>query len=219
MGALAFRQVQAQATPSHDEVVNALVEKVGRRIAVAAEAPPPNTWKAPHYDWEFEVVDRRAVNASCLPGGKVIVYTGLLPITRSEAGLATVIGHEVAHALARHAAERLSDRKAAAIAIALAGVGLAMNQRTSSVAPLAMAALGAGAMYGVLLPMSRTQESEADHIGLVLMALRDTTRTKQSGCGSACAHSTAAIGRQPGSAPIRRPSSGWPISGLGSRRR
>lgn len=171
MGVLAFRQVQAQATPSHDEVINELVEKVGRRIAAAAEAPPANTWTAPHYDWEFEVVDRRAVNASCLPGGKVIVYTGLLPITRSEAGLATVIGHEVAHALARHAAERLSDRKAAGIAIALAGVGLAMNQRTSSVAPLAMAALGAGAMYGVLLPMSRTQESEADHIGLILMAL------------------------------------------------
>jgi predicted Zn-dependent protease len=171
LGALAFRQVQARETPSHDEVATELIEKVGKRIAAAAEAPPPNTWKAPHYDWEFEVVDKRAVNASCLPGGKVIVYTGLLPITQSEAGLATVIGHEVAHALARHSAERLSDQKAARIAVALAGVALAVNQRTSSVAPLAMAALGAGAMYGVLLPMSRTQESEADHIGLVLMAL------------------------------------------------
>jgi metalloendopeptidase OMA1, mitochondrial len=171
MGLMAYRQVLSHEAPSHDMVANRLVEKVGRRIAAAAEAPPPNLWQPPHYRWEFETIDRRMVNAFCMPGGKVAVYTGILPITQDEAGLAAVIGHEVAHALARHVSERLSDQKAANLTVAAVGIGLAVNRRTSPIAPLAMAALGAGATYGVLLPMSRTHESEADHIGLIVMAL------------------------------------------------
>ena len=130
-------------------------------------------WKAPHYSWEFRTIENSAPNAFCLPGGKVAVYSGLLPITRTEAGLATVIGHEVAHALARHSAERLSDQKVVSGATLLAGVGLAVagGRTGATYAPMAMAAMGAGASVGILLPMSRTQESEADHIGLVLMAL------------------------------------------------
>jgi predicted Zn-dependent protease len=171
MGLMAYRQILEREQPSHDEAANALVEKVGRRIAAAAESPPPDTWKAPHYRWEFEVIDRRMINAFCLPGGKIAVYTGILPITQTDAGLAAVIGHEVAHALARHSAERLSDERVATAVVAITAVGLSVDRRTSSMAPLAVAALGAGATYGILLPMSRTQESEADHIGLILMAL------------------------------------------------
>ncbi|MBS0519908.1 MAG: M48 family metallopeptidase [Proteobacteria bacterium] len=170
-GLLAFQQIRATEPPSHDTMANELVERVSRRIAAAAESPPPNLWKAPHYRWEFEVIDKRIPNAGCLPGGKIFVYTGLLPITQNDAGMAAVIGHEVAHALARHGAERMSDARAASIAIAVAGVALAVNRSTSSVAPSAVAALGAGATLGILLPMSRERESEADHIGLILMAL------------------------------------------------
>lgn len=170
-GLRAFQQVRTEEAPSHDTAANELVERVGRRIAAAAESPPANLWKAPHYRWEFQVVDKRIVNAFCLPGGKVVVYTGLLPITQDDAGMAAVIGHEVAHALARHGAEHMSDTKATNIAILAAGLAMASNSRTSYLAPLTMAALGAGATYGILLPMSRTQESEADHIGLILMAL------------------------------------------------
>jgi len=173
LGAQAYRQVLASEPQSHDAEFNAVVDKVGRRIAQAAERPPANMWKAPHYSWEFRTINKDVPNAFCLPGGKVAVYSGLLPITRTEAGLATVIGHEVAHALARHSAERLSDQKVVSGATLLAGVGLAVagGRTGATYAPMAMAAMGAGASVGILLPMSRTQESEADHIGLVLMAL------------------------------------------------
>jgi predicted Zn-dependent protease len=173
LGAQAYRQVLANERQSHDAQFNALVEMVGRRIAQAAERPPANMWKAPHYNWEFRTIENNTPNAFCLPGGKVAVYSGLLPITRTEAGLATVIGHEVAHALAHHSAERLSDQKMVSGATLLAGAGLAVagGRNGAGYAPMAMAAMGAGASVGILLPMSRTQESEADRIGLVLMAL------------------------------------------------
>ena len=173
LGAQAYRQVLASEKRSHDVELNALVEKVGRRIAHAAEHPPTDLWKAPHYNWEFRTISKNEPNAFCLPGGKVAVYSGILPISRNEAGLAAVIGHEVAHALARHSAERLSDQRAASAATVLAGVGLAVvgGKQTASYAPATMAALGAGATVGFLLPMSRAQESEADHIGLILMAV------------------------------------------------
>jgi len=173
LGAQTYREVLAKEPRSHDVELNALVEKVGRRIAHAAEHPPTNLWKAPHYNWEFRTIAKNVPNAFCLPGGKIAVYSGLLPITRTEAGLAAVIGHEVAHALARHSAERLSDQKAVAAGTMLAALGLAVagGRDGSSYTPAVAAALGAGATVGVLLPMSRAQESEADHIGLILMAV------------------------------------------------
>jgi predicted Zn-dependent protease len=173
LGARAYRQILASEPASNNAAFNALVDKVGRRIAQAAERPPANMWKSPHYNWEFRTIENSTPNAFCLPGGKVAVYSGLLPITRSEAGLAAVIGHEVAHALARHSAERLSDQKVVSGATALAGLGLAVagGRQGAAYAPMAVAAMGAGASVGILLPMSRAQESEADHIGLVLMAL------------------------------------------------
>ncbi|MBV8187404.1 MAG: M48 family metallopeptidase [Alphaproteobacteria bacterium] len=174
LGVQAYREVLAKEPLSADPDANQLVEKVGRRIAAAAERPPNNLWPPPHYRWDFRTVEKNEANAFCLPGGKVVVYTGIFPITQTEAGLAVVVGHEVAHALARHAAERLSDQKVATVGAAAAGIALAATIGGSSrpiVVPAMMAALGAGATYGFILPMSRTQESEADRIGLILMAL------------------------------------------------
>ncbi len=171
LGALTFRQVLATEPLSQDDQAVNLVEKVGRRIAQAAEAPPSGVWKAPHYSWEFRTLARNEINAFCLPGGKIVVYSGILPFTRTEAGLAAVLGHEVAHALLHHGAERLSDQRAVALGTAAAGALLASDKDTARVAPQVMAALGVGATIGFLLPMSRTQESEADHVGLILMAL------------------------------------------------
>lgn len=171
MGLMAFREVQSREPPSHDQVANDMVAKVGARIASVVEAPPPNMWKAPHYRWEFQVIESPEVNAACLPGGKVIVNTGILPTVQDETGMATVLGHEIAHALARHAAERLSDKKLLTAVSLVTAVALATNRRTAALTPSAMAVMGLGLKYGVALPMNRTQESEADHIGLILMAM------------------------------------------------
>jgi len=173
MGLQAYREVLNKEPLSRDAQTSALVEKVGRRIAAAAEQPPQELWRAPHFRWEFKTVEKNEPNAFCLPGGKIVVYTGLLPITRNEAGLAVVIAHEVAHALARHGAERMSDQMVASAGTAAASVALAatVSGRSRTYLPAMMAAVGAGATVGYILPMSRAQESEADRIGLVLMAL------------------------------------------------
>jgi predicted Zn-dependent protease len=169
LGSTAYLQVLSKEHESRDLRASDLVERVGRRIAEAAEAPPPKMWRAPNYRWEFKTIDKNVLNAFCLPGGKIAVYTGLFNVTGNDAGLATVLGHEVAHALARHAAERISDQRM--ISIGLAAVSLALSRHTSSYTPVTIAVLGAGAAVGISLPMSRTQEEEADHIGLVLMAM------------------------------------------------
>jgi predicted Zn-dependent protease len=155
------------------------VDRVGRRIADAAEHPPANMWKVPQYSWEFRTINKPVFNAFCLPGGKIAVYTGVLQFVQSDAELAAVIGHEVAHALARHSAERLSDQRAATVGLTVAAVALAVvgartgvtSVGTSAAISVAAMAAGAGVDVGILMPMSRKQESEADHIGLVLMAL------------------------------------------------
>src|SRR5712671_84911 len=86
MGLQAYQEVLSKEPLSYDAQTNALVEKVGRRIAAAAEHPPGELWRAPHFRWEFKTVEKNELNAFCLPGGKVVVYTGLLPVTRTEAG-------------------------------------------------------------------------------------------------------------------------------------
>jgi len=173
MGLQAYRDVLSKEQISEDAQTNALVDKVGRRIANAAERPPADLWKAPHFRWEFKTVDKNEPNAFCLPGGKVVVYTGILPITKTETGIAVVIAHEVAHALARHGAERMSDQMVAKVGASAAAVALSatVSGRSRTYLPAMAAALGAGATYGYVLPMSRAQESEADRIGLILMAL------------------------------------------------
>ena len=121
------------------------------------------------YKWEFNVVESNEVNAWCMPGGKVVVYTGILPVTKNETGLAVVMGHEIAHAIAEHGNERMSQGLLAQYGAAALSEALASKpEQTKS---LWMSAYNVGAQYGALLPFSRTQESEADHLGLVFMAM------------------------------------------------
>jgi len=148
------------------------VRTVGQRIAKAVEGYMGRKQMADRlegYEWEFNLVDGKEINAFCMPGGKVVVYTGLLPVTRDETGLAVVMGHEIAHAIADHGGERMSQQLLAQ----LGGTALsvALSQKPAETRQLAMAAFGAGASVGVLLPFSRLQESEADHLGLIFMAL------------------------------------------------
>jgi len=160
LGQDAYRHVLRDSVVSHDYETERLVRKVGERIASVAVKPG--------YQWEFTVInDPEMVNAFAVPGGKVAVYTGIFSVARDEAGLAVVLGHEIAHALARHPAERMSQ----SLLLELGGVGLSMALgKNPAVANQVLEAYGMGAGGGVLLPFSRTQETEADHIGLILMA-------------------------------------------------
>jgi predicted Zn-dependent protease len=159
MGVQSFKEIVGKATLSTDAQANAMVQRVGSRIAAVTDLG---------YQWEFRVIqDDKQVNAFALPGGKVAVYTGMLPVTRDEAGLAAVLGHEIGHVLARHGGERLSQQMGVQTATqVLAG----MASSNPATVQLVSAALGAGASVGVLLPWGRAQESEADHLGLILMA-------------------------------------------------
>lgn len=121
------------------------------------------------YQWEFNLVDDKNINAWCMPGGKVVVYTGILPITRDETGLAVIMGHEIAHAVANHGDERMSQGLIAQMGgIALA---VALSERPRETNDLFVVAYGLGAQIGVLLPYSRLHESEADRLGLIFMAM------------------------------------------------
>jgi len=160
MGVTAFRQALTKSKVSTDPALNAQLTRVGARIAAATGRTD--------YQWEFKVFEDKQVNAFCLPGGKVVVYTGILPVTRDDAGLAAVVGHEVAHAIARHGGERVSQNYIAQLG--LAGTQLALSGQDPLLAQGVITALGAGATVGYLLPYSRLQESEADHLGLIYMA-------------------------------------------------
>ena len=160
MGYQAFEQIKRQYRVSQDPEINALVTRVGRRIADAAQRPD--------YRWEFLVFEGKEANAFCLPGGKVGIFTGILKYTRDEAGMATVISHEVAHALARHAGERLSQSMLAQAGGL--GLGVALGGMGGIAGPAIMQGYSLGTQLGILLPYSRTQETEADNIGLILMA-------------------------------------------------
>ncbi|HEY3186492.1 MAG TPA: M48 family metallopeptidase [Solirubrobacteraceae bacterium] len=159
LGAQAFKEVLGKSRIDDRPIVRRPVEDVGQRIARAANRPD--------YRWEFAVIDDpKQENAFALPGGKVAVYTGLFPVAETTNGLAVVLGHEIAHVLARHGAERMSQAMAAQAGGTFLGALLGSGPGTSAI----LAAYGLGAQLGVLLPYSRTQESEADHIGLILMA-------------------------------------------------
>lgn len=157
-----FEKMKQEVPISRDPAANAVVQKVGQRIAAAAQNDMPGA------QWEFVVFDSKEANAFCLPGGKIGVYTGLLSITHDEAGLATVIGHEVGHATAHHAAERISQGMLLQTGSQVAGA-LSANAQPVTQNVLA-AAFGVGGPLLVQLPHSRFQESEADRMGLIYMA-------------------------------------------------
>ncbi len=163
LGITEFDKLKQSTPVSRDAKVNALVQRVGQRVAAVVATDMPQA------QWEFVVFDQpKVANAFCLPGGKVGIYTGILPLTRDEAGLATVIGHEVAHAVARHGAERLSE----ALLMQLGGAVLseALKEQNDQTRALALGAYGVTSSLGVALPHSRSQELEADHLGLMYMA-------------------------------------------------
>ena len=161
MGLDSYQQILGKSKVSNDAQLNEQVTRVGRRIATATERND--------YQWEFKVIEDQQVNAFCLPGGKVAVYTGMFPVARDDAGLAAVLGHEVAHAIARHGGERMSQQLAVE-GVTLAGAQALLSGSDPRFVQLAAAALGGVANVGVLLPFSRAQESEADHLGLIYMA-------------------------------------------------
>jgi metalloendopeptidase OMA1, mitochondrial len=160
LGVTEFQQTKEKTPISKDPAANAMLQRVGGRIASVANLP--------NAQWEFVVFESPEANAWCLPGGKVGVYTGILPITKNEAGLATVIGHEVAHATAHHGAERMSQQMVAQLGSSAAG-SLVSGQSQATQA-LVGQAYGVASQVGVLLPFSRKQEAEADYIGLLYMA-------------------------------------------------
>jgi predicted Zn-dependent protease len=157
---------------STDKNKTALVKKVGERIAKAVEAYMASAGLSKNlegYKWEFNLVEDPSVNAWCMPGGKVVVFTGLLPITQTEAALATVMGHEIAHAVARHGSERMSDQMA--VQLGSTGLSVALAQKPEQTKQIALGAFGLVSQYGVILPFSRQHEYEADYMGIIFMAM------------------------------------------------
>ena len=149
-----------------------MVKRVGRNIEQAVEKYLKDnnlSSRLNGYNWEFNLVEDDQVNAWCMPGGKVVVYTGILPVTNDEAGLAVVMGHEIAHAIAEHGNERMSQQLLQQVGAV--GLMVAMKDEPVQTQALWLSVYGVGTSVGILLPYSRTQESEADHLGLIFMAM------------------------------------------------
>lgn len=172
--ALSLQQYQdfMRTAPLEKGTPNAqMVSRVGSRIANAVETFYTNNGYASElqdYAWEFNLVKENSVNAFAMPGGKVVIYSGLLPVTQTEEALAVVVGHEIAHVIARHSSERISQQLALQYGGAIAG-GLLGNSQVAQ--QLGQTVFGLGAQYGVMMPYARKQEYEADEIGLIVMAM------------------------------------------------
>jgi predicted Zn-dependent protease len=169
LGAQAYAEVlhDSKVTISRDPREVEPVKRVAARIIEAAKQSK-YAETAQHFEWEVSVIkDDKTMNAFALPGGKIAVYTGIFPVAKNEAGLAAILGHEVTHALARHGAERMSQGRLAQAAVVIGTLGAASQGVDPQIAQLAGGAL---AQYGFILPFSRTHESEADYIGLLLSA-------------------------------------------------
>jgi predicted Zn-dependent protease len=175
MFAMSYQQYDdflKEHTLSTDVPKTAMVKNVGQRIQKAVEdyfAEKGMTDQLEGYAWDFNLVEDEQVNAWCMPGGKVVIYTGMLPVSRDESGLAVVMGHEIAHAIADHGNERVSQM----LLTQLGGMALsvALKDKPEQTQAIWMTAFGVGSQLGVLLPYSRLHESEADHLGLIFMAM------------------------------------------------
>ena len=158
LGKQAFKQILKNEKHSNNKIVSGLIKKIGLRIAKISAMP--------NLDWEFKLIESKEQNAFALPGGKVAVYTGLIPIAMNEAGLATVMSHEIAHVIARHGAQRMTQQLVLSAGLLATSISLDNSRQKK----LIMAALGVGIAYGFTLPFSRSNEAEADQIGLRYMA-------------------------------------------------
>lgn len=167
-----YQEVIDTSQLSRDAEATAMIKRVGARIQDAVERYMAEQGMSDHldgYQWEFNLIESDQVNAWCMPGGKVAFYSGILPVCQDETGVAVVMGHEIAHAIAGHGGERMSQ----GLLTQLGGVALneALASKPEQTRQLAMGAFALGSQYGVLLPYSRTHESEADHMGLIFMAM------------------------------------------------
>jgi len=167
-----YQQVIGESQLSTDAQATAMVKRVGTNIQAAVEAYFKQEGLSSHlegYAWEFNLIESDQVNAWCMPGGKVAFYTGILPVCQDETGVAVVMGHEVAHAIAEHGGERMSH----GLMVQMGGMALneALGSQPEETKALYMSAFAIGAQYGAMLPFSRQHESEADHMGLIFMAL------------------------------------------------
>jgi predicted Zn-dependent protease len=162
LGLQTYQQVLAQSQRVDSGPELDMVKRVASQLATA-------TGKAgADFDWQVSLIRSSQINAFCLPGGKIVVYTGILPITQNEAALAAVLGHEMAHATSRHGSQRVLEQNLAQTA--MTGVAISLSDMDYDKQRAVMGALGAGAQFGVLMPFSRKHESEADEIGLLYMA-------------------------------------------------
>jgi predicted Zn-dependent protease len=162
LGLQSFRQVLSESRVIESGPEVDMVRRVAQRLVRVVDE------SARHFEWSVAVVRSDQVNAFCLPGGKIVVFTGILPVAKNDAGLATVMGHEIAHATSRHGAQRVFKQDA--LQIAMQGAAVSMADMDYDQRRLLLGALGAGAQYGVVLPFSRDDELEADEIGLMYMA-------------------------------------------------
>ncbi|MBL8819279.1 MAG: M48 family metallopeptidase [Planctomyces sp.] len=160
LGLNAYQEVLKSEPVSKNERYAELVRRVGQRIAKVANRPD--------FEWEFTVIESETQNAFCLPGGKVAIYTGILPVCESEAGLAVVMSHEIAHAIARHGGERMTNRTIQNLG--QKATAYVMKNQEEQNQKIVLAAYGGASEYGAILPFSRKHEMEADHIGVMLMA-------------------------------------------------
>ena len=158
LGKQSYNQILKKEKESEDAQLNEIVRRVGQRIIAVSHMPK--------LDWEIKLIESEQKNAFALPGGKIAIYTGILTVAKNEAGLATVMSHEIAHVIARHGAQRMTQQML--MQGAMIGAGLSMKNRTQR--NLVLTALGVGVLYGLTLPFSRSHESEADQIGLIYMA-------------------------------------------------
>src|SRR4051812_49397491 len=184
LGLQSYQQVLAQSQSIESGDAFEIVKRVTGRLAGATGT------SAKDFDWRVSLIRDEKQNAFCLPGGKIVVYSGIIPVAENEAGLATVLGHEMAHATSRHGAQRVLQQNLAQTV--MTGVAVSLSDMDYDKQRMVMGALGAGAQYGVLMPFGRKHESEADEIGLIYMAragydphesIRFWQRMEQTGSG------------------------------------
>ena len=167
-----YSEYMKSAPISTDTKGKAMVTRVGKKIAAATEQYLKNNGLASevqNFAWEFNLVKDNQVNAFCMPGGKIVVYEGLLTVAKTEAELAVVLGHEIAHAVAKHSNERMSQQILAKYGAAI--LQQALSQKSAAVQTVAVNVFGLGAQVGMMLPYSRKHEYEADHMGIVFMEI------------------------------------------------